>query len=60
MFIKKLSKNISAAFLKGSKGATLLEYVLIASLLIGILIGAYKKLGVRYFKMYSHISDNVP
>ena len=60
MFLGKLKKGANALLKGGNRGATIMEYTLIAAILIGLLIGAYKKLGVRYFKMYSHLSDNIP
>ncbi len=42
-----------------SKGATLIEYVLIISLLSVALIGIYKKLGQGYKTIYLNISSNL-
>lgn len=44
---------------KPSKGATLIEYVLIISLLSIALIGCYKKLGQGYKTIYANIASNL-
>lgn len=46
-------------WLKSSKGATLIEYVLIASLLGVALCGSYKLMGSKYLDMYHHIDNGL-
>lgn len=42
------------------RGATLIEYVLIASLLSVALVGGYRAVGSGYIKIYGNISNALP
>ncbi len=55
-FLKKSSKQ---KMKKSSRGATLIEYTLIASLLVVMLIGMYKVIGNKYTEIYDGISNAV-
>lgn len=44
---------------KTCRGATLIEYVLIASLLSVALVGGYKAVGSGYSRIYSNISKAI-
>ena len=47
-------------FKKSCKGATLIEYVLIASLLSIALVGGYRSVGNGYARIYGNISNSLP
>ncbi|MDR1982913.1 MAG: Flp family type IVb pilin [Holosporaceae bacterium] len=51
-FFRNRSRSI-----KSSKGATAIEYALIASLLSVALIGGYKMIGSRYTSIYNSIAN---
>lgn len=44
---------------KACKGATLIEYVLIASLLSVALVGGYKSVGNGYTRIYANIGNAI-
>ena len=44
---------------KATKGATLIEYCLIASLLSIVLIGGYRSMGNSYKNMYDKITNGL-
>ncbi len=45
---------------KTKNGATLIEYVLIASLLSLALIGGYRAVGNGYIRIYNNVSNALP
>lgn len=45
---------------RNEKGATLIEYVLIASLLSVALVGGYKSIGTGYSRIYENINKELP
>ncbi|MCR4624106.1 MAG: Flp family type IVb pilin [Alphaproteobacteria bacterium] len=45
---------------KTHRGAALIEYVLIASLLSLALIGGYRAVGSGYKRIYNNISESLP
>lgn len=47
-------------FKKTHRGATLIEYVLIASLITLALVGAYKSVGTGYSRIYNNIDKALP
>ena len=47
-------------FKKTHRGATLIEYVLIVSLLALTLVGAYRSVGNGYGRMYNNIDNALP
>ncbi|MDR0677130.1 MAG: Flp family type IVb pilin [Holosporaceae bacterium] len=52
--------KIIRKLLISSRGATAMEYVLIATLLCVALIGGYKTIGNSYKHIYNNISDSLP
>jgi Flp pilus assembly pilin Flp len=45
---------------KEHKGATIMEYVLIASALALVCIGGFKSIGSKYTTIYNNISSSIP
>lgn len=45
---------------KTKKGATLIEYVLIVSLLSLALVGSYRSVGTGYTRIYNRVSEALP
>ncbi|MDR2157914.1 MAG: hypothetical protein LBO02_01195 [Holosporaceae bacterium] len=54
-FFKKIFERIN-----NSKGTTLIEYVLIATLLSVALIGGYRSIGNRYQTLYNRVGQALP
>ncbi len=58
--MKKILKKLKFLNMKSLyKGATAIEYTLIASLLSVALIGGYKKVGTKYKDLYNGISNGL-
>lgn len=46
-------------FLKNIKGTTAIEYVLIASLIVLVIIASLRKIGNSYVSIYNNIGDSI-
>lgn len=46
-------------FLKNIKGTTAIEYVLIASLIVLVIIASLRKIGNGYVAIYNNIGDSI-
>lgn len=57
--MRRFLKNILSIFNSKNQGATIIEYVLIVSLLSILLIGGYRTLGKRYTTLYNRITNEI-
>lgn len=46
-------------FLKNIKGTTAIEYVLIASLIVLVIVASLRKIGNGYVDIYNNIGDSI-
>ena len=57
--MRRFLKNIFLTFRSENRGATIIEYVLIVSLLSIVLMGGYRMVGKKYNTLYNGITDQL-
>ena len=57
--MREFLKNIVQLFHSRNRGATIIEYCLIVSLLSVLLIGGYRLIGKRYTTLYNRITNEI-